>query len=281
MADPWTPPGPGAASARPLIPPAAATEVPRDPDAPGAWYRSQHAPGARATRTARRLAVLALVLGVVAYGVFLVGAITFLLGGFLLVILATGIAGLSLLLDAAAAVSLVLSLTRRRTVGDVATGLLIVLAAVPGAVLIDGVYFAEDREREAAQRRALTLPRPLPAEATPEQVVAYVEGLEQTTDSLQVADALCGVLVRRARGECLKAAPFTTTEPRPYARAVDEGDRVVLTTRDRFDRVIAVRLELSPEGWELVDVPGDFADGGCVVQAIGAGRPPWDCPPES
>lgn len=266
VTSPWATPEPTAGPAFGPPPPWGAVEVRRG----------------RPARWARALAVAVLVGGLATWPLYFFGIFTLVLAVFI-VPLAAALAGLTVALGVVAAVLLVVAATQRAAGGWVATTAMLVVGAGLAGWLLDGLFLGPQRAYDEEQRRAAAAERVLPVDAPPVEVVAYAHRLAdlpyRREDPLESSRVLCGLMGPRYRDGCQVSPGVSPLEPPAYEVVRDEGDRVVVAWTERpFDERVAVRLERSQRGWELVDVPTDGGND-CVPRALANGDEPWSCPP--
>lgn len=244
-------------------------------------------PRRRRLSDGRVLAAVALVLSLIASLLCLFGVslLFFLVGGVFFVVAAPFV-----IASVAAGVAAVVTSIRDRRPGRRGRLLVVALFLVPAvaayAVTVDTIFFARDREAADDRARAQKLARPLPATATPAQVVEYAYLAEAGLDGASATEIrrerVCAVRVPRLRGRCTAFAPDLYSPGKKPRFAIRLGPRLAIvtwTSNGPFAEPRAVRLERGPRGWELIDVPAsDLGFGGCVEAALARGTDPWSCP---
>lgn len=120
--------------------------------------------------------------------------------------------------------------------------------------------------------------RPLPASASPVAVVEAALAYAAEDDRSAGGQKVCGLLVEAQRSGCF----FPTFSP----PSTKEGVSLVTQTADRalvrygtfIDEPLVVRLQRTPSGWELQELPGPFPPSDCVTAALARSRDPFACP---
>jgi hypothetical protein len=157
----------------------------------------------------------------------------------------------------------------RRAAGLTALGATLSLALVSLAASVD------DREKPVDDDLARSAPRPVPAAASPFEVVDAALRLGASDDREQQVKA-CGLLVRDARSRC---RPGEVPERGTHLHLVfQQGDRAVVQYDSAGDAKV-VRLVRSRRGWEMLELPRDFGPGTCITDAVHSGRDPFRCRP--
>lgn len=181
--------------------------------------------------------------------------------------------GLALALTAGAlALVAVLAGARRRWTVTVLIALAAVVISGPAALLLESV---DDTPDAVDGDTALAVPRPLPASASPLEVVlgaSRVAGEGGSSD----ARAVCGLLAPAARGSCRPGDVSTVEEGELILARQDDTRAVVLYGRSATG-FLSVRLERSERGWELLELPTTFGPDACVREAVQRGEDPFSC----